>query len=62
MTALHANGVGTVVVEKLDRLSRNLMVQETIIADFGRTAVNSRKYRGTGPDGKRSDANPYCGR
>jgi DNA invertase Pin-like site-specific DNA recombinase len=34
MTALHANGVRTVIIEKLDRLARDLMVQETIIADL----------------------------
>ena len=34
MTALHANGVRTVIIEKLDRLARYLMVQETIIADL----------------------------
>jgi DNA invertase Pin-like site-specific DNA recombinase len=32
--ALEANGVKTVIVEKLDRLARDLMVQETIIADM----------------------------
>jgi DNA invertase Pin-like site-specific DNA recombinase len=34
MTALHANAVRVVVIEKLDRLARDLMVQETIIADL----------------------------
>ena len=34
MTVLHSNGVRTVVIEKLDRLARDLMVQETIIADL----------------------------
>jgi DNA invertase Pin-like site-specific DNA recombinase len=34
MTALHSNGVRTVIIEKLDRLARDLMVQETIIADL----------------------------
>jgi DNA invertase Pin-like site-specific DNA recombinase len=33
MTALHANGVRVVIIERLDRLARDLMVQETIIAD-----------------------------
>ena len=33
-TALHANGVRLVLVEKLDRLARDLMVQETIIGDL----------------------------
>src|SRR4051812_28667115 len=34
MTALHANGVRTIVIERLDRLARDLMIQETIIADL----------------------------
>jgi len=34
MTALHSNGVRVVMIEKLDRLARDLMVQETIIADL----------------------------
>lgn len=33
-TALLADGVRTVIVEKLDRLARDLLVQETILADF----------------------------
>lgn len=32
--ALHSNGVHAVIVEKLDRLARDLMVQETIIGDL----------------------------
>jgi DNA invertase Pin-like site-specific DNA recombinase len=34
MTALHSNDVHTVVIDRLDRLAGDLMVQETIIADF----------------------------
>jgi DNA invertase Pin-like site-specific DNA recombinase len=34
MTALHSNGVRAVIVERLDRLARDLMVQETIVADL----------------------------
>src|ERR1043166_1687677 len=34
MTALHADGVRLVLIEKLDRLARDLMVQETIIGDL----------------------------
>jgi DNA invertase Pin-like site-specific DNA recombinase len=34
MTALHSNGVKMVIVEKLERLARDLMVQETIVADL----------------------------
>ena len=36
MTALHANGIKMIVVEKVDRLARDLMVQESIIADMKR--------------------------
>jgi len=34
MLALHSNGVRTVLIEKLDRLARDLMIQETILAYF----------------------------
>jgi len=34
MTALHSNGVRTIIIEKLDRLARDLMVQEATIADL----------------------------
>jgi DNA invertase Pin-like site-specific DNA recombinase len=34
MEALHSNGVRTVLIEKLDRLARDLMIQETIIGDM----------------------------
>lgn len=34
MTALHSDGVKTIVIEKLDRLARDLMVQEATIADL----------------------------
>jgi DNA invertase Pin-like site-specific DNA recombinase len=34
MTALHANGVRTIIIERLDRLARDLMVQEATIADL----------------------------
>jgi len=36
VTALHADGVKTIVIEKLDRLARDLMVQEATIPDVGR--------------------------
>ncbi|MDP9159049.1 MAG: recombinase family protein [Acidobacteriota bacterium] len=36
MTALHSNGTRLVLIEKLDRLARNLMIQESIIADMQR--------------------------
>jgi DNA invertase Pin-like site-specific DNA recombinase len=36
MAALHSNGVRTIVVEKLDRLARDLMIQESAIADLRR--------------------------
>ena len=34
MQALHGNGVKLILVEKLDRLARDLMIQETIIGDL----------------------------
>ncbi len=34
--ALEENGIKTVIVEKLDRLARDLMIQETIVADMQR--------------------------
>jgi DNA invertase Pin-like site-specific DNA recombinase len=34
MTALHSNGVRMVIIERLDRLARDRIVQETIIADL----------------------------
>jgi DNA invertase Pin-like site-specific DNA recombinase len=36
MAALHGNGTKLVLVEKLDRLARDLMIQESIIADMQR--------------------------
>jgi DNA invertase Pin-like site-specific DNA recombinase len=34
LIALHSDGVTLVLIEKLDRLARDLMVQETIVADM----------------------------
>jgi DNA invertase Pin-like site-specific DNA recombinase len=34
MTTLYSNGVRVVLIERLDRLARDLMVQERVIADF----------------------------
>jgi DNA invertase Pin-like site-specific DNA recombinase len=34
MATLHSNGVRTIIVEKLDRVARDLMVQEAAIADI----------------------------
>ncbi len=34
LTALHANGVRLILIEKLDRLARDLSVQESIIAEL----------------------------
>jgi len=34
ISALHSNGTKTVIIEKLDRLARDLMVQEATIADL----------------------------
>jgi DNA invertase Pin-like site-specific DNA recombinase len=39
MTALTSNGTTMVLVERLDRLARDLMVQESIIADFRRKSL-----------------------
>jgi DNA invertase Pin-like site-specific DNA recombinase len=36
MTALHSNGVRTIIIEKLDRMARDLMIQEATIADLQR--------------------------
>jgi DNA invertase Pin-like site-specific DNA recombinase len=36
MALLHSNGIRTIIIEKLDRLARDLMVQETAIADIRR--------------------------
>lgn len=36
MTALHGDGTKLVLIEKLDRLARDLMIQESIIGDFRR--------------------------
>jgi DNA invertase Pin-like site-specific DNA recombinase len=36
MAALHADGTKLVLVEKLDRLARDLMIQESIVADLQR--------------------------
>jgi DNA invertase Pin-like site-specific DNA recombinase len=36
---LSTNGVRTVIIEKLDRLARDLMVQETIIADWRKKGI-----------------------
>jgi hypothetical protein len=57
MTALHANGVRTVIIEKLDRLASDLMVQETIIADlrkqgFELVSVAEPDLMANDPDGE----------
>jgi DNA invertase Pin-like site-specific DNA recombinase len=39
MTALLANGTRIVVVERLDRVARDLMIQESIVADFKRKGL-----------------------
>jgi DNA invertase Pin-like site-specific DNA recombinase len=36
MTALLGNGVKTIIIEKLDRLARDLMIQEATIADLAK--------------------------
>lgn len=40
MTALHSNGTHMVIVERLDRLARDLMVQESAIADLERNGFD----------------------
>lgn len=42
LEVLHSNGVKLVLIEKLDRLARDLMVQESIIADFQRSGFEIR--------------------
>lgn len=37
--AMLANGVKTVLIEKLDRLARDLLLQETILADFQKNGI-----------------------
>jgi DNA invertase Pin-like site-specific DNA recombinase len=39
LLALYSNGVRTVIIEKLDRLARDLMVQETIIGDMQKKGI-----------------------
>ena len=41
-TALMSNGVRMVIVEKLDRLARSIMVQETVLADFKKHEIELR--------------------
>lgn len=65
MTAPHANGVKVVIVERLDRLARDLMVQETIVADLRKYGfelvsvaepdlmANDPTHPGTADDGRR---------
>jgi site-specific DNA recombinase len=36
MAALHANGVRKIIIEKLDRLSRSLLIQEAAIAELAK--------------------------
>lgn len=39
MATLHSNGVRTILIEKLDRLARDLMIQETAIADLRKNGI-----------------------
>jgi DNA invertase Pin-like site-specific DNA recombinase len=41
-SAMLANGVRMVICEKLDRLARSIMVQETILADFKKHGIELR--------------------
>ena len=53
MTALHANGVHLVLVEKLDRLAHDLMIQETIIGDLRKHGFDvMAHYRTATPCGR----------
>ncbi len=36
LEALHGNGVNAIIVERLDRLARDLLIQETILADLAK--------------------------
>jgi site-specific DNA recombinase len=40
MAALHSNGVRTIIIEKLDRLARDLMVQEACIGSLRKNGFN----------------------
>jgi DNA invertase Pin-like site-specific DNA recombinase len=40
ITALHSNGVKLLLIERLDRLARDLMIQETIIGDLRRNGFD----------------------
>jgi hypothetical protein len=40
MARLHGDGVHAILIEKLDRLARDLMVQESVITDLHNTALN----------------------
>jgi DNA invertase Pin-like site-specific DNA recombinase len=39
MTALHVDGVKAVIIEKLDRLARDLTVQEAVAPDLQKHAL-----------------------
>lgn len=39
ITGILTNGVKTIIIEKLDRLARDLMIQEHIIQDLGRRGI-----------------------
>jgi DNA invertase Pin-like site-specific DNA recombinase len=39
LEALFANGIKTVLIERLDRFARDLMIQERLIADFKKQGV-----------------------
>src|SRR6185437_4002695 len=40
LVALHGDGVRLVLIEKLDRLARDLMIQETIIGDLRKSGFD----------------------
>jgi len=42
ITGILTNGVKTIIIEKLDRLARDLMIQEHIIQDLQRRGITTR--------------------
>jgi hypothetical protein len=56
MTELHSDGVRTIIVEKLDRLARDVVVQEACIADLRKNGFTLVSVAEPDLDGIRSDA------
>jgi DNA invertase Pin-like site-specific DNA recombinase len=51
LTALHADGFKLVLIEKLERLARDLLIQESIIADLNRHGFEIRSVAEPAPFG-----------